>query len=61
MDMVEKQDEIIYRMSELLREYTREIQHLRNLNEYFAEDDRTAQDEAILKECVEQYNEMKGN
>jgi hypothetical protein len=48
-------------MSELLREYTREIQHLRNLNEYFAEDDRTAQDEAILKECVEQYNEMKGN
>lgn len=60
MDMVEKQDEIIYRMSELLREYTREVQHLRNLNEYFSEDERLTQDKAILDECVEQYNEMRG-
>lgn len=60
MDMVEKQDEIIYRMSELLREYTREIQHLRTLNEYFAEDVRLTQDKEILEKCVGQYNEMKG-
>jgi hypothetical protein len=60
MNMVEKQDEIIFRMSEMLRECTREIQHLKNLNEYFAEDDRMAHDRAVLRECVEQYNEMKG-
>lgn len=60
MDMVEKQDEIIYRMSELFREYTREIQHLRNLNDFFEEDTRLTQDRSILNECVEQYQEMKG-
>lgn len=60
MDMVEKQDEIIYRMTELLREYTREIQHLKTINEYFKEDTRLAEDRAILQECVDQYNEMKG-
>lgn len=59
MDMVEKQDEIIYRMTELLREYSREIHHLRTINEFFEADNKLKQDEAILVECVEQYQGMK--
>lgn len=59
MDMVEKQDEIIYRMTALLKSYAREIQHLRTINEFFEEDSNQKMDEAILDECIEQYEEMK--
>lgn len=59
MDMVEKQDEIIYRMTALLKSYAREIQHLRTVNEFFEEDSERKLDEAILDECIEQYEEMK--
>lgn len=59
MDMVEKQDEIIYRMTALLKSYAREIQHLRTINEFFEEDSERKLDEAILNECIEQYKEMK--
>lgn len=59
MDMVEKQDEIIYRMTALLKSYAREIQHLRTINEFFEEDSERKLDEAILNECIEQYEEMK--
>ena len=59
MEMVEKQDEIIYRMTALLKSYAREIQHLRTINEFFEEDSERKLDEAILDECIEQYEEMK--
>lgn len=59
MDMVEKQDEIILHMSELLKEYAREVQHLRNLNAYFEEDDKLLARQALLEESVEQYQTIK--
>ncbi|MCD8150616.1 MAG: hypothetical protein LUE92_13870 [Clostridiales bacterium] len=59
MDMVEKQDEIILHMSELLKEYAREVQHLRNLNAYFEEDDKLLARQALLEESVEQYQIIK--
>ena len=59
MDMVEKQAEIIYRMSELLRETKRELQQLRSVGGFFEESPLRAEDEGILNECMEQYEEMK--
>ena len=54
MDMVEKQDEIIYRMTALLKSYVREIHNLRTINGFFE-----VIDEKILEECMDQYEEMK--
>ena len=59
MDMVEKQDEIIYRLSELLRETRRELQQLRSVGGFFEESPLRGEDEGILNECMEQYEEMK--
>lgn len=60
MDMVEKQDEIIYRMSHLLKEYATELAHLRSVSGFFEENPEQKLDEGILSECIEQYQEMKG-
>lgn len=59
MDMVEKQDEIIYRMSHLLKKYTTELQHLRNIHNFLDIDPEQKLDEGILDECMEQYENMK--
>lgn len=59
MDMVEKQDEIIYRLSELLRENQRELHHLRSAGGFFEEYPNRKEDEDILNECIEQYEEMR--
>lgn len=60
MEMVEKQDEIIYRLTGLLKEYVQELHHLRNISGFFEENVKQEQDEGILKECMEQYKDMKG-
>ena len=59
MDMVEKQDEIIYRMTALLKSYVREIHNLRTINGFFEVDSNQEIDEKILEECMDQYEEMK--
>ena len=59
MDMVEKQVEIIYRMTALLKSYVREIHNLRTINGFFEVDSNQEIDEKILEECMDQYEEMK--
>ena len=59
MDMVEKQDEIIYRMTALLKSYVREIHNQRTINGFFEVDSNQEIDEKILEECMDQYEEMK--
>ena len=59
MDMVEKQDEIIYRMTALLKSYDREKHNLRTINGFFEVDSNQEIDEKILEECMDQYEEMK--
>lgn len=49
MDMVEKQDEIIYRMTALLKSYVREIHNLRTINGFFEVDSNQEIDEKIWK------------
>jgi K+/H+ antiporter YhaU regulatory subunit KhtT len=60
MDMVEKQDEIIQRMGKILEEKMQEVQRMRNVEGFFPDEESTNQDERILEECIEQYNEAKG-
>lgn len=59
MEMVEKQDEIIYRMSHLLKEYATELAHLRNINGCIGISGRQRQDENVLQECMKNYNVQK--
>lgn len=54
-----KQDEIIYRMTALLKSYVREIHNLRTINGFFEVDSNQEIDEKILEECMDQYEEMK--
>lgn len=58
MDMVEKQDEIIERLTGLLKNYARELQHLRSVNAFF-EVEQSHEAEA-LEECMNQYEKMRG-
>ena len=59
MDMVEKQDEIIYRLSELLRRPSGNCNSFAVLADFFEESPLRGEDEGILNECMEQYEEMK--
>lgn len=57
MDMVEKQDEIIYRLGKIVDRQATDIQLLKNDREF--SDDKLAEDTAIVDEVIGQYNDMK--
>lgn len=57
MDMVEKQDEIIYRLGKIVARQATDIQLLKNGREF--SDDKLAEDTAIVDEVIGQYNDMK--
>ena len=57
MDMVEKQDEIIYRLGKIVARQETDIQLLKNDKEF--SDDKLAEDTAIVDEVIGQYNDMK--
>lgn len=57
MDMVEKQDEIIYRLGKIVARQATDIQLLKNDMEF--SDDKLAEDTAIVDEVIGQYNDMK--
>ena len=57
MDMVEKQDEIIYRMGKIIARQATDIKLLQNDREF--SDEKLEEDMAIAQEVVEQYNEAR--
>ena len=57
MDMVEKQDEIIYRMGKIIARQATDIKLLQNDREF--SDEKLEEDMAIAQEVVEQYKETK--
>lgn len=57
MDMVEKQDEIIYRLGKIVGRQATDIQLLKNDREF--SDDKLTEDTAIVDEVIGQYNDMK--
>lgn len=57
MDMVEKQDEIIYRLGKIVARQAMDIQLLKNDREF--SDDKLTEDTAIVDEVIGQYNNMK--
>lgn len=58
MELNEKQDEIIFRLSKLLSKQATELAHLRNLMNVEASEDMQ-KDENILTEVMEEYENMK--
>lgn len=57
MDMVEKQDEIIYRLGKIVARQATDIKLLQNDREF--SDKRLEEDLAIAQEVMEQYKETK--
>ena len=57
MDMVEKQDEIIYRMGKIIARQATDIKLLQNDREF--SDEKLEEDMAIDQEVVEQYKEAR--
>lgn len=57
MDMVEKQDEIIYRLGKIVARQATDLQLLKNDREF--SDKKLDEDVAIANEVVEQYNGTK--
>ena len=57
MDMVEKQDEIIYRMGKIIARQATDIKLLQNDREF--SDEKLEEDMAIAQEVVEQYKEAR--
>ena len=57
MDMVEKQDEIIYRMGKIIARQATDIKLLQNDREF--SDEKLEEDMAIAQEVMEQYKETK--
>lgn len=55
--MVEKQDEIIYRLGKIVARQATDLQLLKNDREF--SDEKLEQDIAIADEVIEQYNDMK--
>lgn len=56
-DMVEKQDEIIYRLGKIVARQATDLQLLKNDMEF--SDKKLDEDMAIANEVVEQYRDMK--
>lgn len=56
-DMVEKQDEIIHRLGKIIAKQATELQLLRNDAEFSGE--KIQEDMNIVKEVIDQYEDMK--
>lgn len=56
-DMVEKQDEIIYRLGKIITRQATDLQLMKNDREY--SDAKLEEDKAIADEVMEQYKNMK--
>lgn len=64
IDMAEKQEEIIYRLGKVTKRLAEDLKLLRNDQQYSEElagkpDDAIGQDMAIIKEVMDQYEEVK--
>ena len=57
MDMVEKQDEIIYRLGKIVARQATDLQLLKNDKEF--SDTKLDEDMAIAKEVIGQYRDTK--
>lgn len=60
MDMVEKQEEVIYRLSKIIQRQAHEIEHMKNV--YGFTDEKSGdilEEEALAAESVNQYEQMK--
>lgn len=59
MDMVEKQDEIIYRLGKIVSRQAETLQLLKNDREF--SDKKLDEEMLIAEEVMGQYEQMKGN
>lgn len=57
MDMVEKQDEIIYRLGKIVARQATDIQLMKNDQKF--SDHKLDEDTAIANEVIKQYQDMK--
>ena len=60
MDLAEKQEEVIYRLTQIVRKQANELCHIKCLYGFFQEETpQDIEDENLAKEALSQYEEMK--
>lgn len=60
MDLAEKQEEVIYRLTQIVKKQANELSHIRSLYGFFQEETpQDIEDENLAKEALSQYEEMK--
>ena len=60
MDLAEKQEEVIYRLTQIVKKQANELSHIRSLYVFFQEETpQDIEDENLAKEALSQYEEMK--
>lgn len=60
MDFAEKQEEVIYRLTQIVRKQANELCHIKSLYGFFQEETpQDIEDENLAKEALSQYEEMK--
>ena len=57
VELLERQDDIIFRMSSLLKRYVEELNHARNLAGIVALDDSLARETREVQEDIKQYSD----
>lgn len=59
MDLAEKQDEVIFRLSAIVKRQACELQHLRNVYGFFEEKRENIEEDQLAEEALKEYKEMK--
>lgn len=60
LEVIEEQDDIIHRMSRLLKAYTRELNHLRCVSGLVALDDKLERETREVQDSIERYDKRMG-
>lgn len=60
MDLAEKQEEVIYRLTQIVKRQTYELQHMRQVYGFVGNaPESDLEEENLAKEALEQYEAMK--
>lgn len=59
MDLAEKQDEVIFRLSAIIKRQSCELQHMRTMYGFFEERPANTEEEQLAEESLKEYEAMK--
>lgn len=58
MELAEKQDEVIFRLSSMVKRQAIKIEHLKTAYGFFEEDNEVEEEKKLMEEALEEYKDM---